>query len=181
MPAWEWNHCDPWNIKRYWVLVVEKPIESLLEKQFKRQLHIAGCGKSLITILGREEKKEKKRERTTKKLEDCRLKLQLHCHFVSFKVCFRGARKRTVWFGENAKNRDLGKIIRATANVLRSAFSLLQPLLLLQSVKKTECWCKFCTCQSKKSLGWIFFHWNYTVQKKIPRIIFPFSSRKMQK
>ena len=30
-------------------------------KEFKRQLHIAGCGKSLITILGREEKNEKKR------------------------------------------------------------------------------------------------------------------------
>ena len=32
-------------------------------KEFKRQLHIAGCGKSLITILGREEKNEKKKER----------------------------------------------------------------------------------------------------------------------
>ena len=76
-------------------------------------------GKSLIRILGEEEKNEKK-----KKLEDCRLKLQPHCHFASFKVCCRGARKRAVWFGENAKNLDLGKIIRATANVLQSAFSL---------------------------------------------------------
>ena len=38
MPAWEWNHCGPWNIKRYWVLVVEKPIESLLEKQLSKSL-----------------------------------------------------------------------------------------------------------------------------------------------
>ena len=29
---------DPWNIKRYWVLVVEKPIESLLEKQLSKSL-----------------------------------------------------------------------------------------------------------------------------------------------
>ena len=62
------------------------------------------------------------------------------------------------------KNRDLGKIIRATANVLRSAFSLVQPLLLLQLVKKLNAGANFVLAREKRV--WTGFSFIEIIRQK---------------